>query len=128
MSQRAPRLTAILLIAVAACGRLAPTELCARAHEGVDIVESKGKTCLAETSFHLAAFDTGACAARVESDCSEGDRARMEQWLECWDALPACSDRNRASFVSAGNACAKTTGLAEVPRRCRVVFGDTSTR
>lgn len=128
MISMARRSFAFCLIVLAACGRIAPGEFCTRAHAGIDIVQSKGRACLAETSFRLDAFDAQGCAARVAEDCTDGDRARVVEWLDCWDSLPSCTDNNRPAFVSSGNACAKTSEIAAVARRCRVLIGDTSDR
>ena len=107
---------------------MAPNEFCDEAHLGIDIVVSKGRSCLAETSFRLDAFDTESCVSRVEEDCNGDDRARIAQWLHCWDALPSCSGSNVSSFLESGNDCARDAGLAAVAYRCRVVIGDTASR
>jgi hypothetical protein len=116
------------LLLVSACSTMPPTEFCSEAHLGIDIVISKGRSCLAETSFRLEAFDTESCVSRVEEDCTGDDRARISQWLHCWDGLPSCSGNNVSSFLESGNNCAKDAGLAVVAHRCRVVLGDTSSR
>ena len=123
MGARALLLT---LFGLAACGAPVEPAFCARAHSSIRTANQKGNLCLAQTSLQMENGLLANCEARITTTCDGGDVARMEQWLTCWDEIPACSSNGASALVTSGNHCANDAGLAEVATGCLALFGDHS--
>lgn len=94
------RLALFFLMAtmVGACG-----DVCARAGEVTNSFVKKESACVATAA--AVPFDEERCATSLTS-CSSSDLSTVETYLDCLDALPACSSDDKASFSAKVLGCA----------------------
>lgn len=106
----------VLFIAalVTSCG---PTDVCGRAQAINAQYREKHAACVSGDPLPEAPFDTAGCTAAMQA-CSADDEATLQRYLDCLDALPACTPSTRARFQDAFLACAN--GMTALSSTCAV--------
>lgn len=110
----------------AACGVAVEPAFCNTALSAISTVNQKGALCLAESSFAMEPSLVGVCETEITSACDEMDIARVDQWISCWEEVPACSTLGAEELIALGNQCARDADLSAVNRGCLALFGERS--